>query len=94
MTASVGEPYRDRLLSLPGFLRGEAELPHPDEAEIEAGFRLTGFFLESHVWGPQGRTAPDERARFVAQAGLATRNKPGSAMLPADPRTDSVRDRA
>ncbi|NNM71881.1 DNA repair protein RecO [Enterovirga aerilata] len=94
VSREAGAPYRDRLLPLPGFLRGEAELPHPDEAEIAAGFRLTGFFLESHVWGPQGRTAPDERARFVAQAASATRNKPGSAMVPPDLPADSVRDRA
>lgn len=94
VSRAAGAPYRDRLLPLPGFLRGEAELPHPDEAEIAAGFRLTAFFLDAHVWSPQGRTAPDERARFVAQASLATQNKPGSGMVASDLRTDSVRDRA
>ena len=94
VSREAGAPYRDRLLQLPSFLRGEAELPHPAEAEIAAGFRLTGFFLDTHVWGPQGRTAPDERERFVAQAALATQNKPGSVMVSSDLRTDSVRDRA
>ncbi len=92
VSREAGAPYHDRLLPLPGFLRGEADLPHPDETEIAAGFRLTGFFLESYVWAPQGRSAPDERARFVAQAAVATQNKPGSAMGGADLRPDSVRD--
>lgn len=94
VSRAAGAPYHDRLLQLPAFLRGEAELPHPDAAEIAAGFRLTGFFLEAHVWGAQGGFAPDERARFVAQAALETQNKPGSAMVGSDLRTDSVRDRA
>lgn len=81
VSRGAGAPYRDRLFALPAFLRGEADLPHPDEAEIAAGFRLTGFFLETHVWAPQGRAAPDERSRFVAQA---TRVEPGSAMVPPE----------
>jgi DNA repair protein RecO (recombination protein O) len=92
VSRGAGAPYREQLLHLPGFLLGQADLPHPDDEEIAAGFRLTGHFLESHVWSPQGRTAPDERARFVAQAAAGTQNKPGSGMVPPDPRTDSVRD--
>jgi DNA repair protein RecO (recombination protein O) len=94
VSRGAGAPYHDRLLQLPAFLRREAELPHPDQAEIAAGFRLTGFFLDSHVWGPQGRTGPDERARFVAQAATSTQNKPGSGMVAPDLRADSVRDEA
>ena len=92
VSREAGAPYRERLLPLPGFLRGETELPHPDDGELAAGFRLTGHFLDAHVWGPQGRNAPDERARFVAQAASATQNKPGSVMVPSDLRRDSVRD--
>jgi DNA repair protein RecO (recombination protein O) len=94
VSREAGSPYHDRLLQLPAFLRGEGDLPQPAEAEIAAGFRLTGFFLDAHVWGPGGRKTPDERARFVAQAAAATRNKPGSAMVNADQRPDSVRDEA
>ena len=94
VSREAGAPYRDRLLVLPGFLRGEEGLPHPAEEDVAAGFRLTGFFLQTYVWTPQGRRAPDERARFVAQAALATQNKAGSAMVAADPGADSVRDRA
>ncbi len=92
VSRGAGAPYAERLLHLPGFLLGQADLPHPDGDEIAAGFRLTGHFLESHVWGPQSRSAPDERARFVAQASAGIRNKPGSGMVASNPRTDSVRD--
>lgn len=66
VSREAGLPYHDRLLHLPGFLVADGEMP--DAAEIAAGFRLTGFFLEAHVYGPHGRTAPGERARFVAEA--------------------------
>ncbi len=58
-----GEPYRDKLLPLPTFLR-EGGAPGPDG--VAQGFTLTGYFLDRHVWGPRGLTPPEERARFVA----------------------------
>ncbi|WP_299560266.1 DNA repair protein RecO [Enterovirga sp.] len=65
---SAGEPWRDRLLPLPAFLLGpasEAPLAGPD---LAAAFRLSGHFLDLHVWAPSGMQAPDERSRFVARA--------------------------
>ncbi|MBP2229245.1 DNA repair protein RecO (recombination protein O) [Azospirillum agricola] len=46
VTASVGEPYRDRLLPLPDFLAGRGG---GGPAEVEHGLRLTGHFLERHL---------------------------------------------
>ena len=69
VSASAGEPYRDRLLPLPAFLREREEggmSPAPDAADVTAGFTLTGYFLEQHIWGPRGLRAPEERLRFVA----------------------------
>jgi DNA repair protein RecO (recombination protein O) len=43
VTASVGEPYRDRLLPLPDFLAGRGG---GGPAEVTNGLRLTGHFLE------------------------------------------------
>jgi DNA repair protein RecO (recombination protein O) len=63
-----GEPYKDRLLALPPFLRGMAEGNEPTAAEVEAGFALTSFFLRHHVFGPRGIGEPEERVRFVALA--------------------------
>lgn len=46
VSASAGEPYRERLLALPAFLvaGGPAE-----PGDIAAGLRLTGHFLTRHV---------------------------------------------
>jgi DNA repair protein RecO (recombination protein O) len=67
----AGEPYRDKLLSLPAFLRREAALEAPSSDEIKAGFTLTEYFLRQRVFEPRGLDLPEERARFVA---LATRD--------------------
>ncbi|HEY7384840.1 MAG TPA: DNA repair protein RecO [Beijerinckiaceae bacterium] len=68
VSAEAGEPYRAKLLSLPGFLRGDPVDTHPGAGEIGAGFALTGHFLRVHVFEPRGLGLPEERARFVAVA--------------------------
>lgn len=63
VSAEAGEPYRDRLLALPAFLRtGAAGNVSP--ADVEAGLALTGHFLEARVLGPRGMEMPDARARM------------------------------
>jgi DNA repair protein RecO (recombination protein O) len=68
VSAAAGEPYRDRLLPLPGFLVGQPRGNRPSAGEIADGFRLTGYFLDRTLFDPQGEHLPDERARFVALA--------------------------
>jgi len=68
VSAAAGEPYKDRLLKLPGFLIGQTRSNRPSESDIRDGFALTDFFLHQNVFAPQGRPAPEERARFVALA--------------------------
>jgi DNA repair protein RecO (recombination protein O) len=68
VSATAGEPYKDRLLKLPGFLIGQSRANRPGEEEIRAGFALTDFFLHQNVFDPQCQRAPEERARFVALA--------------------------
>lgn len=63
VSRGAGEPWRDRLLPLPAFLRDAGERAPP--AAIEDGLRLTGFFLERHVFAPLGHPPPAARARFV-----------------------------
>jgi len=46
VSVSAAEPYRDRLLPLPGFLIGRGL---GGSEEVAAGLRLTGHFLERHV---------------------------------------------
>ncbi len=63
VSASAGEPYKDKLLTLPAFLtkgRGGAT----GAADIRAGLALTGYFLESRVLSPRGETLPDVRSRL------------------------------
>jgi DNA repair protein RecO (recombination protein O) len=68
VSAAAGEPYRDRLLTLPAFLRGGtaagAMVPSPDD--VRAALRLTGHFLEQRVLGPQGHSLPEARSRLMA----------------------------
>ena len=64
----AGEPWRDRLLPLPGFLRrqdGEIRL-RGDLATLDDAFRLTGFFLARHVYEPRAMLEPEARAGFLA----------------------------
>jgi DNA repair protein RecO (recombination protein O) len=68
VSAAAGEPYKTKLLALPGFLRGDPVAVHPTLDEIRAGFALTEHFLRVHVFEPRGLPVPDERARFVAVA--------------------------
>lgn len=60
--AGPGAPYADRLLPLPAFLRGGA----PEQGDVAAALRLTGFFIERRVapaFGLEG--APAARARLA-----------------------------
>ena len=67
VSRSAGEPWRDRLLRLPPFLRD-------DEAESGSGwsgqdlfdgFELTGRFLLRNVLEPRGQGHSDARAGFI-----------------------------
>ncbi|MEQ9145051.1 MAG: DNA repair protein RecO [Parvibaculaceae bacterium] len=60
----AGEPYKDRLYRLPAFLVG-GRVAEADPEDVAEGLRLTGHFLERHLFGPfQGRL-PDARYRLV-----------------------------
>ena len=60
--ASAGEPYRDKLLALPGFLAGQGEA---DDAQLADALDLTGYFLTHCVFHPLNREEPGARTRFV-----------------------------
>ncbi|MGE5476954.1 MAG: DNA repair protein RecO [Bacteroidales bacterium] len=62
VSLSAGEPYRDKLLTLPRFL---VEGGEGDREQIFAGLRLSGFFLERHVLAPHHAALPAARARLV-----------------------------
>jgi DNA repair protein RecO (recombination protein O) len=60
----AGEPWADKMLQLPAFLR-DLDF-EPQGGDLADGFALTGFFLERHVLQPRGLTLTDERAHFIA----------------------------
>lgn len=62
VSAEAGMPYRDKLLDLPSFLQSGEQA---DAGGIRAALRLTGYFLERHVFAPQGRTMPPARTRLI-----------------------------
>lgn len=64
VSATAGEPWRDKLLPLPSFLLEDGEGEDPDAAAIASGLRLTGWFLDRHVLAPHGRRPPPARDRF------------------------------
>jgi DNA repair protein RecO (recombination protein O) len=71
VSEAAGEPYRDRLLPLPAFLlEGEGGAAPGAGAGATGGgvidgLRLTGHFLEHHVFAPHGWRMPAARTRLV-----------------------------
>ncbi len=62
VSLAAGEPYRDKLFPLPGFLAGRGG---GGAQEVEQGLALTGFFLERHVFAPHHRDLPAARRRLA-----------------------------
>ncbi len=63
VSRAAGEPYRDRMLPLPAFLRDEAARATAED--VAAAFRLTGYFLERELFGPRGQKLPEAREAFL-----------------------------
>lgn len=61
----AGEAYRDKLLALPRFLVDPATPPTPDD--LAAGLRLTGHFLETHVFAHSARPGLGEARRRMVE---------------------------
>ena len=67
VSASAGEPYRDRLLRLPAFLSPDRKAS-VTEADLNDGLALTGHFLEARILLSRGASLPDARLRILAPA--------------------------
>ena len=67
VSRGAGAAYAEKLLPLPAFLARpeDAAGAAVPAAEIVAGLRLTGWFLEKHVFAGQGGRMPPARERFV-----------------------------
>tara|TARA_B100001989_G_scaffold236663_1_gene198746 strand:+ start:39 stop:830 length:792 start_codon:yes stop_codon:yes gene_type:complete len=59
----AGEPYKDKLLPLPGFLCSNGG--PADDQDILTGLQLTGFFLEHWVFAHHNRGIPEARRRLA-----------------------------
>jgi DNA repair protein RecO (recombination protein O) len=68
VSRAAGEPYRDKLMRLPVFLRQgqESETAPPSPEDLANAFVLTGFFLDRHAFAPRGLSLPEARAHFVS----------------------------
>ncbi|WFU36621.1 DNA repair protein RecO [Bradyrhizobium brasilense] len=66
VSRAAGEPWRDRLLPLPAFLReGEGGANSWSDQDLLDGFQITGLFLLRHVLEPRGQGHSDARAGFI-----------------------------
>jgi DNA repair protein RecO (recombination protein O) len=61
----AGDPWRDRLLRLPPFLRGSGGANGWSDRDLQDGFQLTGLFLLRHVLEPRGQGHSDAREGFI-----------------------------
>ena len=65
VSRAAGQAYHDRLLVLPAFLKG-VQAGRPEPSDVIDGLKLTGFFLDRHVFGPRGIEAPESRHWIMA----------------------------
>jgi len=65
VSRAAGQAYHDRLLVLPAFLKG-VQAGRPEPSDVIDGLKLTGFFLDRHVFGPRGIQAPESRHWIMA----------------------------
>jgi DNA repair protein RecO (recombination protein O) len=71
VSRQAGDPWRDRLLRLPPFLR--QDFPQQvgggpngcSDQDLQDGFALTGMFLLRHVLEPRGQGHSDARGGFI-----------------------------
>ncbi|RTL50315.1 MAG: DNA repair protein RecO [Bradyrhizobiaceae bacterium] len=67
VSRGAGEPWADRMLRLPAFLREGGDAGNGgSESDIVDGFRLTGTFLMRNVLEPRGQGHSDARDGFIA----------------------------
>jgi DNA repair protein RecO (recombination protein O) len=66
VSRTAGEPWRDKLLRLPSFLRGSDDHgANWSDQDLLDGFQITGRFLLRHVLEPRGQGHSDARDGFI-----------------------------
>jgi DNA repair protein RecO (recombination protein O) len=82
VSRAAGAPWADKMLALPDFLAsGTKQGADPDS--LAAAFRLTGYFLERHVYVPRGLEAGAAREGFCQAALKTLRALDGTGVLAA-----------
>ncbi|MEZ5844215.1 MAG: DNA repair protein RecO [Hyphomicrobiaceae bacterium] len=73
VSASAGEPYRDRLLALPDFLKpGHGRRRLIGAGDVGTGLALTGHFIEARALAPAGQVMPEARTRLASLLARST----------------------
>ena len=66
VSRSAGEPWQDRLLRLPPFLRESRSSDNAwSDQDLLDGFQLTGLFLLRHALEPRGQALSEARDGFI-----------------------------
>lgn len=65
VSRDAGEPYKDKLLSLPSFLRPGSNSGEYFQEEVVKGLKMTGHFLEHWALVHSNRGFPEARARLL-----------------------------
>jgi DNA repair protein RecO (recombination protein O) len=82
VSRSAGEPWRDRLMRLPPFLRDSEDGQNSfTDRDLQDGFDLTGRFLLRNVLEPRGQGHSDAREGFI---GAVMRRLERSGPAPAE----------
>lgn len=68
VSRAAGEPWADRLLSLPAFLRDDSLQVEASDADLANAYRLIGHFLERDVLAPRGLKEPEARRAWLAKS--------------------------
>jgi DNA repair protein RecO (recombination protein O) len=63
VSETAGEPYKNKLLPLPAFLRDVSVAASPED--IKAALVMTGYFIETRILHPAGKELPEARKRIV-----------------------------
>jgi len=71
VSREAGEPYKDRLLTLPGFLLSVQQ--GLGNGDVGAGLTLTGHFLEAFVFAALNKPLPPARVWLIERLGEAGR---------------------
>ena len=84
VSREAAAPYAEKLLALPSFLARPEDTAADAAADVVAGLRLTGWFLEKHVFAGQGGRMPAARERFIDRL-QARAAPPRAASIEQDP---------